>query len=747
VNARSEPQRNNAPSIWIERPRRLGAIWAICLLIYALLVPTQVVTGRAAILITDIGWTLVATAATISCIRAARASQGRDRAAWSTFATACGFWLGGQIVWDVYEIALGVPVPFPSISDVGYVAFGLLMIVGLLVLYSTQPDRRLTWLRIANLTLILFGLLIVLIAMLTQPFLRSTRPAAESLVVVAEGALIAGAFIVALYVLWSYRWGNRLTPIALMTAALAVHMMTSLFYTRELVTAEYGAMSFINLGWLLAFALQQWAAESQVATAFRPRDDHALGMRERQGWVEALAPACLVLFIASTSFAFADEITPQVVRLGAIVLSLFAIVLALREGLLHAYGTQTRTRLQRAMTELARAREQIGELSAHHRELQRDVDMTARAGMVGLWNWDLRTDAVQFSPEWKRQLGYAEDEIGNSTAEWQSRLHPDDRARVESALAKYVENPVGEFVVEERLRHRDGTYRWILTQGAMSLGSDGQPQRMMGSHVDITERKNMELSLRQSEARFRELVDTLEMRVSERTRELSEAYRESQSFAYAVAHDLKAPLRAINGFGHLLEESALPRLDASEREYIQRLRQGAIHMASLIDGLLAYSSLEHRELRFVAVDCGEVIADVLQSLDPVIHAANALVTIDIPSRQVRADIEGLRIALRNLLDNSLKFASPTRRPQIDIKGYEAAGYFVIAVRDNGIGFDPKYHDKIFEIFNRLHSSGYEGTGMGLALVRKAVQRMHGRIWAESNPGRGATFYIRLPLAE
>jgi signal transduction histidine kinase len=117
-----------------------------------------------------------------------------------------------------------------------------------------------------------------------------------------------------------------------------------------------------------------------------------------------------------------------------------------------------------------------------------------------------------------------------------------------------------------------------------------------------------------------------------------------------------------------------------------------------------------------------------------------------PPGRVRADADALSLAIRNLLDNALKFASPSRQPRVDIGGYEEPGFMVISVSDNGIGFNPQYYDKIFEIFNRLHSTGYEGTGIGLALVRKAVRRMQGRVWAKSDVDRGATFYIALPLA-
>jgi signal transduction histidine kinase len=269
---------------------------------------------------------------------------------------------------------------------------------------------------------------------------------------------------------------------------------------------------------------------------------------------------------------------------------------------------------------------------------------------------------------------------------------------------------------------------------------------MLGSHVDITAFKRMEQSLRESEGRYRGLVDALESRVTQRTRELMEAYRESQNFAYAVAHDLKAPLRAISGFCSLLEQSASERLTTQERSYIDRATQGALRMAALIDALLQYSRIEHREQRLVAIDGQQFVEEMISEMSYAIERAGAEVVVSMDRTLVMADREGLRIALSNLLDNALKFSRGTKQPRVVVESSCESGRYVIRVRDNGIGFNPAYRDKIFEIFNRLHATGYEGTGIGLALVRKAVQRMDGEVWAASVPGEGATFYVGLKVA-
>ena len=459
-----------------------------------------------------------------------------------------------------------------------------------------------TWLRVANLGLILCSLAAVLITSFAQPFIQSPRQVGVSLAVVGENALIALAFIFGVYFLWSYRWGDRLLSYGLITLSLGVQMITGLLYTRELIVAEYGATSFFNIGWVVAFALHQWAAEAQVSIKAGGHEA-SMRMRQSQGWVEALVPSFLLLCFAISAAVVTDELTEGTINLRIVTLVVFAGILASREAWLYWQGQQLRGALDNSAHALTRARERLHEVNAQRTDLERAIEVTARAGSVGLWEWDLVTNRVHFSREYKRQLGYAEHELPDDVEEWQSRLHPQEYDRIMAELEAFLQNPHGEFVSEQRLQHRDGSYRWMLSQGSMSFDAAGRPARMMGSLVDITPFKQLEQSLRESEGRYRDLADALECRVTQRTRELSDAYRESQNFAYAVAHDLKAPLRAINGFCALLEQSAGVRLTNAERDYVERARHGAVRMAALIDDLLDYSRVEHREQRLGAIDC------------------------------------------------------------------------------------------------------------------------------------------------
>jgi PAS domain S-box-containing protein len=376
------------------------------------------------------------------------------------------------------------------------------------------------------------------------------------------------------------------------------------------------------------------------------------------------------------------------------------------------------------------ARERVRQQETAER-LQRVI----QAGNVGLWEWDLQTDQVQYSVQWKRQIGYADHEIGDDFEEWRKRVHPDDLPGVMQNIKTFLDNPWPDFQLRFRFRHRDGSYRWILAQASVIRDQQGNPAYMLGSHVDMTD-------LLRAEAEVRKLNAELERRVAERTRELEASNRELETFTYTVSHDLKAPLRGIDGYSRLLQEQHPSALDAEGRLFVANIRRGVSQMNDLIEDLLAYSRMERTGLENRLVDVAALVSEVVAERHDEIEALHAEVRIELPSLSLQTDREGLILILRNLLDNALKFRKPGLAPVIEITAESIEGHVRLRVRDNGIGFDMRYHARIFDIFQRLPVSGdYPGTGIGLAIVRKVVDRMHGRIWAESVIGEGTTFYL------
>jgi PAS domain S-box-containing protein len=286
-----------------------------------------------------------------------------------------------------------------------------------------------------------------------------------------------------------------------------------------------------------------------------------------------------------------------------------------------------------------------------------------------------------------------------------------------------------------------GVYRVSCSDGSVricELYAAFLADRLIVTFNDITERK-------QAEDEIRKLNAELEQRVAARTAELAERTRQMETFTYSVSHDLKAPLRGIDGYSRLLLEDYSGRLDEEGRTFLTTIRQATDQMRQLIEDLLAYSRMERRSLASSKVHPLALVQTLLVERSEDIHACGISVTLNMPDVVVKADPDGLAQVLRNLLDNALKFTGKTPDPQIAIGGQEKEKTCILWVRDNGIGFDMRYHDRIFEIFQRLHPiEDYPGTGIGMAIVLKAMERMGGRVWAESAPGKGATFYLEVP---
>lgn len=242
--------------------------------------------------------------------------------------------------------------------------------------------------------------------------------------------------------------------------------------------------------------------------------------------------------------------------------------------------------------------------------------------------------------------------------------------------------------------------------------------------------------------------ELLERRVAERTAELKQSNLELEAFSYTVSHDLRAPLRHVIGFAALLRKEAQEELPPDHLKLLESIATAAQRMNELIDDLLAFSQIGRSELHKRPVDLGELVETARQDLR--CEAENRDIEWVIqPLPVVHGDLSLLRQAMVNLVSNALKFTAPYRKARIEIGSSSLdPDETVVYIRDNGVGFDPNYAGKLFGVFQRLHHArDFEGTGIGLANVRRIVQRHGGRVWAEGHPGEGATFYFALPSAE
>ena len=362
---------------------------------------------------------------------------------------------------------------------------------------------------------------------------------------------------------------------------------------------------------------------------------------------------------------------------------------------------------------------------------QERLQLALQATGLGPWDWDLRTNTVDFSPEWKRQLGYEPDEITHRYEEWESRLHPDDRERVLTALRDYLTGRQQEYATEFRMRHKDGTYRWIYTRAAALRDSGGTRTHMLGCHLDITERKQLEEQFQQ--AQKMEAVGRL---------------------AAGIAHDFNNLLTVIHGNAQLVAED--PALSDRSRIELRQVQAAAESAASLTQQLLALS--RRQVLQPQTLDVNEVLGRVQRLLDRVIGEDIRLTMNLAALNRVSGDpgqfeqvIINLAVNARDAMPNGGQLTIETADVELDDVFVEqhrdaAVGrHVLIAVSDTGSGMDETTRAHLFEPFFTTKPFG-KGTGLGLATVYGIVKQSGGSIWVYSEPGQGSTFKIYLPIA-
>lgn len=364
-------------------------------------------------------------------------------------------------------------------------------------------------------------------------------------------------------------------------------------------------------------------------------------------------------------------------------------------------------------------------------ELRRSQErqrLAVEAGKVGLWHWDIETNRVEWSDFIYELHGLRPDEFGGTVEDFAALVHPEDSDLVSAALSTALAGR-SDYHVEFRTVRPDGTIRWIFTNGKV-LFENGRPSHMLGAMLDMTESKAAAEAL----ARANE--------------ELRRANEDLNQFAYSASHDLREPLRMIALYTQLLKRKHLDSLDGDGPRYVGYVIDGARRMENLLRDLLEYTEAvsSGAETPTEPVDMKNVLDMVRANLAAMIEESGAVITSDplpvLPWRETHA----VQV-LQNLIVNAIRYRDPARPPQIHIAAERHPRSWQFSVSDNAIGVDPRYYERIFGMFKRLHTSEkYEGTGIGLAICQKVIERNGGRIWIESELGSGSTFYFTCPAA-
>jgi PAS domain S-box-containing protein len=375
------------------------------------------------------------------------------------------------------------------------------------------------------------------------------------------------------------------------------------------------------------------------------------------------------------------------------------------------------------ITDRKQAEEQLKNLSDR-------LTLAMKSGNIGIWDWNVTENILTWDDRMYELYGITPDRFTSVYDAWASSLHPEDRLITETAVQKALTGEK-DYDPEFRVIHSDGTIRFIRAYAFVQRDAHGEAIRMIGLNIDNTNQKRAEAKLRETSA------------------QLAASNRELEAFAYSVSHDLRSPLRAIDGFSKALLEDYGDKFDADAKDYFDRIRSNVARMGTLIEDLLSLSRVSRTEIEYRNVNLSKLVQeqlDELQITDPERQVEIAIA----PNVWVSADATLMRVVINNLIQNAWKFTShhPTALIEFGMLDLESRGedrQFTYFVRDDGSGFDMNYVKKLFGVFQRLHNTNeFTGTGIGLATVQRAIHRHGGRVWAEAAVEKGATIYFTLP---
>src|SRR5258706_7059985 len=338
------------------------------------------------------------------------------------------------------------------------------------------------------------------------------------------------------------------------------------------------------------------------------------------------------------------------------------------------------------------------------------------------------------SPSAERILGFTNEERDRITSNEQT--HPDDLEKIKVLMKEILSNPGKPFRASLRMRHKLGHYLWL--EGMITnMLHDECIHAIVANMRDVTDNK-------EAEEEIKTLNESLEKKVIERTSQLEAVNKELEAFTYSVSHDLRAPLRIIDGYTEILVSDYQNNLDEEAKRMFGIITGNVRKMGQLIDDLLNLSQTGRKELLLYPANMNKLVQSVIEEQLSLNGEKPADIKIEI-LLPAECDSRLLQQVWSNLISNAVKYSGKQEHPVIHINSFRQGGEIVYQIKDNGVGFDMKYAGQLFGVFQRLHKeTEFEGTGVGLALVKRIVAKHNGRVWAESEPGKGATFFFSLP---
>ena len=367
------------------------------------------------------------------------------------------------------------------------------------------------------------------------------------------------------------------------------------------------------------------------------------------------------------------------------------------------------------------------------------------AGEIGIWNWNIADDSMYWNEYMHKHLDWPKEKFKGRYEDLIERLSQHDRDRVESAIQRSMDSP-GWHNVKYEIACEDGSVKNITSKGIVVTNFIGSPEKIIGVCLDASKEKEGEAPAQDTAQQKKKeeerdiLNKTLQKEVKERTKQLEAINKELEAFNYSVSHDLRSPLRVIKGFTQILMTDYYETLDPGAANYVERIFHSTNRMSDLVDSLLQLSHISQREVLRQRIDLTSLYRQAIEE-----NKLGEKYTINIQDGLgTLGDLQMVKVLVKNLVNNAIKYSSKIDHPRIEMGSCVHQTGDCFYIKDNGVGFDIKYADRLFGAFQRLHSKQeFEGMGIGLAVVKRIINKHGGSIRAESKPGRGATFYFTL----